>query len=423
MKVSIIIIGDEILNGGTRDTNGPYLIQWALERGLVVEGLRIVGDCQEEIQEALQRALRKSSLILLTGGLGPTLDDKTKGVLGNYWNKKLQENQEAKDMLNFFYKRLGKIWGPEQNSYHLIPEGFFPVENPEGPALGLGFFHEKKLLLAAPGVPKELERMAQKSWPPQLLKFFPEYFQKFQKIMIRTHSLGEGYLFGKLCPSLWKELSHFGKVASLPKVLGVDLTVSFLGSAKEKNKREKEIKKLLTNGPLAPWIWQWGEIPLAQFVFQKLQEKKLTLALAESCTGGLLADRLTNFPGSSEVFLGSVVTYLVESKKTILKISESMLKKFGVVSEEVALEMARRTRKIFPADLSLSLTGFLGPTGGSPKAPVGTVYIGISTLSFEKVFQYKWKGERRKLKEKATEKALFHLLEVIEGDLVVPRSI
>ena len=411
MKANLIIVGDELLSGKITDCNGPYLMRWLQHRGFCLNELKIVGDDQRHICTALSDAWKNAHLVIVTGGLGPTEDDQTRAAVKNFIEEDVQENGEAKEMLKRQYQRLGKSWSPQSNLYHLLPKSCFPVENPCGLALGQGLARDGKLLLAAPGVPSELRGMAEKEWPALLARYFPQERAEFQQISVRFHGIGEEQLF-KIWPcKLRKQLKSFGKLSSLPQILGLDLVFSFQGNENEKRKRLEIIKETLNQGPLAPYIWQWGDLSLPHFLIQKFKKKKATLGLAESCTGGLMADSITNAPGASEILRGSVVAYTNQIKVSQLGVSPEILQVHGAVSEEVAKQMADGVRHAFQTDYAISVTGLAGPDGGTPEKPVGTVFFGVSSPDLTWAKTYRYYGDRRRLKEIFARQGLFLALQ------------
>ncbi len=413
MKASLIIIGDELTSGKTADRNGPFLAQWVRRQGLDLIELKIIGDDREHIGQALREAWERTRLIITSGGLGPTEDDKTRAAVREFVGEELGENPAALAIVKRQYQRFGKTWSPGSNAYHLLPPSCFPVENPGGLAPGWGLAREGKLLLAAPGVPSELQGMAEKEWPSLLAQYFPQQFSQFQRITVRTHGIGEEQLF-KIWPShLRQRAESLGKLSSLPQILGVDLVFSFQGNESEKGQRLVELKNLFRDTPVAPYIWQWGELSLPHFVVQNLKAKKMTLSLAESCTGGLVANLLTDVPGVSGVLHGGVVAYTNPVKISRLAVSPETLQAHGAVSEAVAREMARGAQTAFQTDYTISFTGLAGPDGGTAERPVGTVAIGLACLGQVEAQLYHFRGNRRHLKEIFARQGLFLLLKAM----------
>ncbi|MCR9205624.1 MAG: nicotinamide-nucleotide amidohydrolase family protein, partial [Halobacteriovoraceae bacterium] len=363
----------------------------------------------------LNQAWHTSDLVLTTGGLGPTEDDITKSTLGRFFGGELRENEKAKKLALEHYARIEKVWSPETNSYHLIPDGMEPIPNPKGLAPGLSYSKEGKLFMAAPGVPRELKGMIETEFPLLLDKVFPSRKQKTQVLTIRTIGVPEEKIFFQLMPNLWKDLSQWGKVSSLPQVLGVDINLTIDGGEAELLKARNHWQTELKKSPLAQTIWSWDHLTLEELVVFEANQKGLTISIAESCTGGLVANRITNVPGSSSVFLSSVVAYANEVKVNILGVKSETLKSYGAVSEQTAGEMAMGVRKVIGSDISISLTGIAGPGGGSEEKPVGTVCMGIDSSLETLTKTYNFRGDRDHLKNRFSEMALYKLLQVIRA--------
>ena len=416
MKAQIIIIGDELLNGRITDLNGPFLANWLFCQGIELEKTLIIRDQEEPLMQALTDAWENVDLILTTGGLGPTQDDLTKTLLARFFQKDLHENEYAKSLVLKHYERINKEWTPAHNGYHILPEDFFPVENGNGLAPGLGYFcgENRKLLLAAPGVPRELVAMTNEQWTHIIHDKLAPNLEDQQQVVIRTRNIPEEHLFVELATQLWEDLEKFGKVSSLPQIMGVDILITFRSSHEEYENRLTQIKSIVEKTPIAPNIWQWGNLSVEEFVIKRAKEKGIKIALAESCTGGLSAHRLTNVSGSSSVFMGSAVTYSNEAKESILGVQSESLKSFGAVSDQVAMEMAKGALEKYSADIAISHTGIAGPTGGSKEKPVGTVSIGIATAKENKAKTYQFRGDRERLKWRFSEKGFFSLLGEIE---------
>jgi nicotinamide-nucleotide amidase len=419
LNVSMIVIGDEILNGRTTDLNGSFLSKFLFKKGLNFKSLRFIRDDVEEINSTLRDLLKDCDIIITSGGIGPTLDDKTKTTLANYFGKKIVEREDVAEIVTQNYIRFGRSWTPGHNYYHFFPEDFIPVNNPRGLAPGIVYFEDlhKKLIMAGPGVPREFTEMVDKEFFPLIQKHFSDRLAEFHQTVIRTTGVSEEKIFFELCPTLWKDLEHFGKVSSLPHTIGIDIVVSYSGDKKIHEKKSADIKKLAETTKLSDHVWQYGNTPVNELVLAKALDMKITFAFAESCTGGLTSSKITDLPGSSEVFLGGVVSYANSAKENFLKVNNETLKKFGAVSLETAKEMAEGALKEFKTDFAISITGIAGPTGGSKEKPEGTVVIGHAGKNFSGSRIFQFPGDRIRRKERFSDMALLTLLHLMEGKL------
>lgn len=419
----MIVIGDEILNGRTTDLNGPFLSKYLFKKGLNFKSLRFIRDDVEEINKALTDSLAESDIIITSGGIGPTLDDKTKTTLANYFGKKLIEREDVADIVTKNYINFGRTWTPGHNYYHFFPQDFIATNNPKGLAPGIVFFEDihKKLVMAGPGVPREFTEIVEQEFFPLIKKYFGHRLGEFYQTVIRTTGVSEEKIFFELCPTLWKELEHFGKVSSLPHTIGIDIVVSYKADQKEHHSKEASIKKCVEASALAPHVWQYGNIPVNELVFNKAKEMKVTFAFAESCTGGLTSSKITDLSGSSEVFMGGVVSYANSAKIEMLGVKEETLKQFGAVSLETAKEMAEGALKKFQTHFAVSLTGIAGPSGGTKEKPEGTVVIGYAGINSSGNFsgskKFQFPGDRIRRKERFSDMALLMLLHLMEGKL------
>ncbi len=415
LSVSMVVIGDEILNGRTTDLNGSWLSKFLFKKGLEFKSLRFIRDNAEEMTEALKASLIDSDIVITSGGIGPTLDDKTKNTLASFFNKPVIERADVAELVTDNYIRFGRTWTPTTNHYHFFPQDFVAIKNPRGLAPGLAFFTEnKKLIMAAPGVPREFTAMVEEEFYPLIKKEFSGRLKENHQCVIRTQGVPEERIFFELCPTLWSELEAFGKVSSLPHTIGIDIVVGFTGTQKEHEEKSKKIKDLIMKTPLAPYVWQWGNRAVNEMVLEKALNKKCTFAFAESCTGGLVASKITDLSGSSAVFYGGVVSYDNSVKENVLKVKKETLETFGAVSLECATEMARGVRELLKTDYAVSISGIAGPTGGSAEKPVGTVAIGVASKEKSTAFLYHFPGDRIKLKDRFSDKALLTLLELME---------
>lgn len=413
LSVSMIVIGDEILNGRTTDLNGTWLSKYLFKRGLQFKSLRFIRDDEIEINSALTASLNDSDIVITSGGIGPTLDDKTKNTLANYFGKKIVENEEVAQIVTDNYTRFGRTWTKESNHYHFFPEGFVATPNPKGLAPGITYFSaDKKLIMAGPGVPREFTEIVDLEFFPMIKNHFSDRFEENFQTVIRTQGVPEEKIFFELCPSLWGELEKYGKVSSLPHTIGIDIVISYHGDENSHIITQQKIKELIMNTPLKDNVWQYGNISIAELVFEKAKNKNCTFAFAESCTGGLASSKITDLSGSSAVFYGGIISYDNSVKENVLKVKSETLKNFGAVSIETATEMARGVRELLKVDFAVSITGIAGPTGGTPEKPKGTVAIGYASKDKSGAELFYFPGDRIRLKERFSDKALLTLLEL-----------
>ena len=223
LSAQIIIIGDEILNGSISDANTAPIASWLLSRGIHLAKTRVVRDQPKELESEIRQALLESELVITTGGLGPTKDDITKAILGKITKGQLAQSPQAIELVSAQYAKMNKPWKKETNLYHMIPTGVDVFRNPMGLAPGLKIVREGRLLLATPGVPRELKAMLEEEFDQLISSVFPELTLPNEKISIRTKGIPEEKIFFEIMPTLWAELEEYGKVSSLPQLLGVDI--------------------------------------------------------------------------------------------------------------------------------------------------------------------------------------------------------
>lgn len=409
LKISLLAIGDELLKGETQDLNLFWLGKFLRSIGHNLDTCLFSKDSEEKIVENIENLIERNSpdLIIISGGLGPTLDDVTKSAIGKLLTANLVESEKAKVLVTEHYQRFGKKWSPELNYYHLLPEGVSPINNPKGLAPGLFCTHKKTSIICAPGVPKEFNSM--------LEEFFHHHYREIINpetcyLYLKTRGVPEEKIFNEISPSLWDELSSFGAVSSYPRLTGIDILVDQI-----KQEDKEKIKELPSVKLLSPYIWQVGNLSLEEFVINKLKEKNISVATAESCTGGLVASMLTDVSGSSDVFIGTVVSYSNDIKMDQLDVSPIDIEKYGAVSEQVAKQMAIGVRERFDVDFSVSTSGIAGPGGGTKEKPVGTIAVGVSSSQgdYSKIYQLRDEG-RTKTKSRFAVCALLSLLNFIE---------
>ena len=313
------------------------------------------------------------------------------------------------------YIRFGRSWTKSSNHYHFFPEDFVATANPKGLAPGITYFTpDQKLIMAGPGVPREFTEIVEVEFFSLIKKHFANRLKENFQTVIRTYGVPEEKIFFELCPTLWKDLEVFGKVSSLPHTIGIDIVVSYHGSAVTHEETQKKIKDIIAKSALAENVWQYGNTSINELVLKKSIEKKCTFTFAESCTGGLTASKITDLPGSSAAFYGGVVCYDNSIKENVLKVKNESLKNFGAVSVQVAEEMAQGVRALMNCDYAVSITGIAGPSGGTPEKPKGTVAIGFASREKSGAKLFHFPGDRIRLKDRFSDMALLTLLELMD---------
>jgi nicotinamide-nucleotide amidase len=415
MKIQLITIGNELLNGKIQDKNAHWLAKFCYQHNLSLEKVQVVGDEDKQFKMAMEHALNNGDVVLTSGGLGPTRDDITKRMLADIFRKPIVKNEQAWEITESHYARFHKEFTAKNLDYGNIPQDFIPFSNPVGFAPGLGYVtEENKVIAAMPGVPSEFKAMLTEVIFPFIQEKLPRPKSFFKHVIVKTYKIPEAKIFKELCPNLWEQLEPFGELSSLPHPAGVDVGVKLQEESQQAiDKKEREIIDLITATALKDYIWHIGPESIEEVIIQKAKEKNLTIGFAESCTGGLCADRMTNVSGSSSVFWGSVVSYSNDVKSNVLKVKADTLKQYGAVSEETALEMAIGAREALGVDIAVSTTGIAGPGGGSEEKPVGTVGIGFATKDDSRSRLHRYYGDRESLKFSFSQGALFTLMDRI----------
>lgn len=371
----ILTIGDELLYGQITDTNSQWMSVELSKAGIKVVHKTTVGDEESEILRAFAEAEARADIILITGGLGPTSDDLTKPCLARYFNCDLKINEEALAEVTEFFKSRGRELTELNRQQAALPSCCTKITNKTGTAPGMWFDKNGKVFVSMPGVPHEMKLMMSSIIIPALQEKFKTPALVHQ--LIRTAGIGESFLAEKI--AAWeKALPGHIKLAYLPGLGGVTLRLSAFGDSREK--LQQEMSELIDKiKPLAgEYIFGFNEDPLEVVIGNQLREKKLTIAVAESCTGGFLSHLITTVPGSSDYFLGSMIPYAYEIKMRQLGVKPETLEKYGAVSEPTIIEMANVVRARFNTDIGVATSGIAGPGGATPEKPVGTVWIAYS---------------------------------------------
>ncbi|HEX5171438.1 MAG TPA: competence/damage-inducible protein A [Cyclobacteriaceae bacterium] len=375
IKAEILAIGDELLYGQTLDTNSHF-ISGELDRvGIKVIRRTTLGDQEDEILKGLAEAEGRAHIVLITGGLGPTSDDLTKPCLAKYFNCEIKIHPEALEEVTAFFRQRGRELTELNKLQAALPVCCEKITNTMGTAPGMWFERNGKVFVSMPGVPHEMKKMVTTQVIPKLLTKYEVPVIRHQ--IIRTAGIGESFLAEKI--SEWERAlpEHIG-LAYLPSEGGVKLRLTAIGT--DKNKLQRDFDNLIEKiKPFAgEYIFAFNDDPLEVVVANILREKKLTLAVAESCTGGYLSHTITSIAGSSDYFRGSIIAYANDIKINSLGVQASTLEKYGAVSEETISEMARSVREKFNTSIGLATSGIAGPGGGTPEKPVGTIWIAFA---------------------------------------------
>ncbi|MBF8302723.1 MAG: CinA-like protein [Candidatus Dadabacteria bacterium] len=402
MKIEIITTGDEIMSGVTLDTNFHWAAEKLMSLGFDLRFHTSVGDDEEAIIEALRTAKRRSQAVIVSGGLGPTPDDLTAEVASRFFGIPLELNDDALQMIEERFKEQGRKLLEINKKQAYMPKGSQILKNFWGTAPGFQCEKDSVVFFFLPGVPKEFKAMLEEYVIPELDKRTLGR-NKFKSRMVKTFGLRESEVAERL-----KGIEREGvKIGYRPNFPEIHIRVSGYGDTEEK--AEKMVSEVIEDivFRLGEYVFSTEGETLEEVVGKLLSRNRLTLALAESCTGGLVAHRVTNVSGSSNYFERGIVSYSNESKVEVLGVPKELIESFGAVSKEVVEAMAEGVRKLAKADIGVSISGIAGPTGGTPTKPVGTVFIGISHEKKGTSSQrFQFKGTREEIKLIASEVVL-----------------
>ncbi|KAA3439470.1 competence/damage-inducible protein A [Rufibacter hautae] len=372
ISAEIMTIGDELLYGQVIDTNSAWLGQELGKIGIRVKQITSISDNPNAITDALTQAISRADVVLITGGLGPTKDDLTKHTLTRYFNTDLQLHQPSLDDVEEIFRKYNRPMLEVNRQQAFLPATCTPVRNVLGTAPGMLFQEQNTVIVSMPGVPFEMKRMVTDTVLPYLQQHYalPQIIHS----VVQTIGIGESFLSETIAD--WEDnLPANIKLAYLPHLAGVRLRLT--GFSKDGQDLEAQLQEQVDKltALIPDHIFAYGEVPLEEAIGHLLKERNLTISTAESCTGGLVAHKLTSVPGSSSYFLGSVVAYSNEVKKAQLGVSAETLEQHGAVSEETVCAMAQGVRQLLKTDIGISTSGIAGPDGGTPDKPVGTIWI------------------------------------------------
>ena len=402
MTVELISVGTELLLGNIVNTNAAYLAEKCADLGLSCFYQSVVGDNDERLGAVLKAALERSDIVILSGGLGPTEDDLTKEVSAKVMGRQLVMHEPSKKRIEEYFTSRNMELTENNWKQAMMPEGAIAVNNENGTAPGVIIEDGEKKVILLPGPPNEMIPMFEKSIMPYLEGSDPEViYSQTVKICGVGESKAETLIKDMI------DSQSNPTIATYAKNCEVHLRVTAKAAGeKEAKKLVKPVVKELKNR-FGPCIYTTNaDITLEKAVVDLLIANKLTVSTVESCTGGMLAARLINVSGVSDVYKSGYITYSNKAKRRILGIKKGLLEKKGAVSEEVAKEMAKGAAAISRAEVAVSITGIAGPGGGTEEKPVGLVYIACSVCGKIKVRKYNFRGNRAKIRETAVSSAL-----------------
>lgn len=398
IKISLITIGNEILLGKTINTNLAFIGNELAKIGLPLYKSVIVKDNGKDILRALEELWQISDILITTGGLGPTKDDVTKRSIAKFFHKNLEFREEIWMNIKRLYKQKNVLIPEIVKIQAEVPKGFKAIESKYGTAPGLHFQNNNKNFFGFPGVPSEMEEMVKGYLIPFLRKNYQT--KSFFLKTIRTIGLLEAELSRRL-----KDVreTHNISMAFLPQFGMVDIRV-YGTNLNEFNAMINMIEKRI-----GEFVYGYNEDNIVALCHKKLLSQNKTLAVAESCTGGLVQNMFTNNSGSSKYLLGGIVSYSNEAKMRLLNVREETLEKFGAVSEQTVKEMLQGVKEKFNSNYAIAVSGIAGPTGGTPEKPVGLVFVGVNIEGNIIIKKFNFSGMRKQIKEKSAINSIYLL--------------
>jgi len=410
VKAEILAVGTELLMGQTANTNAQYISERLPDAGIGVYYHSVVGDNPQRLKEVLNLALSRSDIVLITGGLGPTTDDLTKETVAAAMNRRLIRDQETLDKLKSFFVRFNRPMTENNLKQADMPEDSIIITNNNGTAPGCIIEEKDKIVIMLPGPPSEMKPMFEETVMP-----FLEKRSEFRIVsrFLRVFGIGESALED----SIKDLIENQSNPTIAPYVKEGEVTIRITARYPRVGAHEDlispvegEIRKRLGNK-----VYSSENKGLDETVAGMLLQSGITIAIAESCTGGLISARLTENPGVSRVFNRGIISYSNESKMENLNVKPETLESFGAVSRETAMEMAEGIRVLSGTDLGLSVTGVAGPDGGSAEKPVGLVYVGLADKNGIECKEFRLWGSRNRIRNVAS----LHAFDMVRRKLII----
>ncbi len=416
MLTEIIVIGNELVSGKTRDLNGWYASGCLLSCGLEVNEITTVGDNYDTLSAVLRRAVKRSHFIIVTGGLGPTEDDLTTQIAAKALGRPLCFDQTLLDHIREGTKRLGLTWSPSLEKLAWLPRGA-KILDPHGHTCGYSLSKKDSQVYFLPGVPEQMRELMDRVVVPDILKRYTPVTVPRHRAL-KVYGLSESQIvdvFKGLKDDRKKVM--FGFYRFFPEHR---ITIIVRGEDEAEIERQLTGAKDKVRNLLGSYVFASGDKTMEAVVGKLFREQEMTLSVAESCTGGLIGHRLTSISGSSLYFERGLIVYSNRSKAEMLEVRQQTIDSYGAVSDQTVREMAEGVKKTAKTDMGLAVTGIAGPLGGTEDKPVGTVFIGLSVHG--KVFSghYCFSGDRDKVKLNAAEMALDWVRRYLNGYPFIP---
>ncbi len=405
MKAKILTIGDEILIGQVVNTNAAFIGEKLFSIGIPVEKTVVIGDEENILLSELEDSFKNYDVTIITGGLGPTHDDITKPTLIKFFKDDLVIDIKVLEHVRNIFKSRNMKMPVVNEAQALVPKNSTVIPNAQGTAPGIWIEKENKVFIAMPGVPFEMKMMIDNEILGKLRSRFSSQINSVLKHKtLLTTGVGESTLNEMLGDV--KGIIGESKLAFLPSLVGVRLRINVEGKSEEEafmkiNSIEKKIREKVCN-----YIYGENDDKLEKVIGRILTDRKQTLSVAESCTGGYISSKIVSVPGSSNYYIGGVCVYSNIEKIKLLDIKEKTLEKHGAVSEETAIEMAEGVREIMKTDYAISTTGIAGPTGGTLEKPVGLVWIGFSSKEKKYAMSFLFGNNREINIQRASQRAM-----------------
>jgi nicotinamide-nucleotide amidase len=402
MRAEIIAIGSELLTPYRLDTNSLFLTDGLNQVGIRVVHKAVVGDSLDDMRASFRQALDRADLVAACGGLGPTDDDRTREAVADLLGRKLELNEGVLRHIQELFRRFGRVMPEINRRQAMVPEGATVIPNPRGSAPGLWIEASGHIVILLPGVPSELRAMFEQEIRPRLTRLGHD--ERLFTRDLRITGLPESEVEQRVSPLYALYPDTETTILASPPGIQLHPRVWSHDPAKANQILDEMVKRMAL--ALGEHLYSTNGEAMEEVVARMLTENRATIAVAESCTGGLLAERLTNIPGSSSYFLGGVVCYSNELKSALVDVPAELIESRGAVSPEVALALAEGIRKRTGATIGVGVTGIAGPGGGTPEKPVGLVHIGIADERGPRERRFQFPGDRERIRMHASQTAL-----------------